>query len=83
MTSAIKIVLQARRPEDPERKLAECDRPNKLIVTEGVFSLEGTIRPPAFVALARSTTPSLMIDDAHGVGFSEAGRRRRGLLRLR
>jgi 8-amino-7-oxononanoate synthase len=70
MTSAVKIVFKHDDLEDLERKLAECDRPNKLIVTEGVFSLEGTILDlPAYIALAKKYDAKLMIDDAHGVGI--------------
>ena len=56
--------------DDLERKLAACDRPNKLITTEGVFSLEGRILDlPAYIDLAWKYDAKLMIDDAHGVGI--------------
>jgi 7-keto-8-aminopelargonate synthetase-like enzyme len=70
LTSALKITYKFNDLEDLERKLAECDRPNKLIITEGVFSLEGLILDlPAYVALAKKYNAKLMIDDAHGVGI--------------
>lgn len=41
----------------------------KLIITDGVFSMEGDIaRLPEMVALARKYDANIMIDDAHGIG---------------
>lgn len=70
LTSAIKITFKHDDLEDLERKLAACDRPNKLIITEGVWSLEGEILDlPAYVEVAKRHGAKLMIDDAHGVGI--------------
>lgn len=70
LTTAIKVSFKHDDLEDLGRKLAECDRAYKLIVTEGVFSLEGEItNVPAYVALARKYGAQLMVDDAHGVGI--------------
>lgn len=70
LTSALKITYLHDDLADLERKLAACDRENKLISTEGVFSLEGEILDlPAYVELARKYNAKLMIDDAHGVGI--------------
>jgi 7-keto-8-aminopelargonate synthetase-like enzyme len=70
LTSALKFSYRHDDLEDLERKLASCDRPNKLITTEGVFSLEGKILDlPAYIELARTYGAKLMIDDAHGVGI--------------
>jgi len=70
LTSAIKYTYAHDDLDDLERKLAACDRPNKLITTEGVFSLEGRILDlPAYIELARKYDAKLMIDDAHGVGI--------------
>jgi 7-keto-8-aminopelargonate synthetase-like enzyme len=70
VTSALKFTYAHDDLEDLERKLAACDRPNKLISTEGVFSLEGEIVDlPSYVELARAYGAALMIDDAHGVGI--------------
>jgi 8-amino-7-oxononanoate synthase len=48
--------------------LAPIDAP-KLIVVDGVYSMEGDIAPiPEMVALCEKYNASLMIDDAHGLG---------------
>ncbi len=42
---------------------------NKLIIVDGVFSMEGDIAPvPGILELAKKYDASVMIDDAHGVG---------------
>jgi 8-amino-7-oxononanoate synthase len=60
-----------------EKKLANApaDR-GKLIVVDGVFSMEGDLAPlPKLVELAKRYDARLMVDDAHGLGvFGENGR---------
>jgi glycine C-acetyltransferase len=53
-----------------ERALVETDRSlRKLIVTDGVFSMEGDIAPlPGIVALARENDAAVMVDDSHATG---------------
>jgi 7-keto-8-aminopelargonate synthetase-like enzyme len=70
LTSALKIQYAHDDLDELERKLAACDRPNKLIITEGVYSLEGRIADiPAYIEIAKRHGAKLMVDDAHGIGI--------------
>ncbi len=52
------------------RELAACDPGRrKLVITDGVFSMEGDLaRLPEIVALARRHDAIVILDDSHGVG---------------
>jgi 8-amino-7-oxononanoate synthase len=53
-----------------ERQLAQAPRDaGKLIVTDGVFSMEGDIANlPGIVALAEKYSADVLVDDAHAIG---------------
>ena len=49
--------------------LKECGDRCKLVVVDGVYSMEGDIAPlPSIVKLCKKYGARLMVDDAHGVG---------------
>jgi len=63
--------------KDLERLLASLDPgTGKLIVVDGVFSMEGDIADlPGIVPLARKHGARILVDDAHGIGvLGEKGR---------
>ena len=60
-----------------EQQLKKCDPDKvKLIVTDGVFSMEGDVANlPEIVRLAKQYNASVMVDEAHGLGvFGRQGR---------
>jgi 8-amino-7-oxononanoate synthase len=55
--------------DDLERLLKQYNDRGKLIVVDGVFSMEGDIiNLPGVVELAKRYNARLMVDDAHGIG---------------
>ena len=59
--------------------LAQCASPRTLIVSDGVFSMNGDIAPfPSIMQLARAHGSWVLIDDAHGTGT--LGRTGRGIV---
>lgn len=64
------------QPCSLEKYLQKTNAEKKLIVTEGVFSMEGDIAPlHEIVALSKTYQACLMVDDAHGLGvLGESGR---------
>lgn len=60
-----------------EKQLQRCEPDKvKLIVTDGVFSMEGDVASiPEIVRLAKKYDASVMVDEAHSIGvFGEGGR---------
>lgn len=63
--------------DDLERVLQRCPvEASKLVVTDGVFSMEGDVAPiPEMVELCNRYDATLMVDEAHGLGvFGREGR---------
>ncbi|MFH0883749.1 MAG: aminotransferase class I/II-fold pyridoxal phosphate-dependent enzyme [bacterium] len=60
--------------EDLEKKLKTIKDKSKLIVVDGVFSMEGDIAPlPDIVRLADKYDADVIVDDAHAVGVLGPG----------
>ena len=60
-----------------EKQLQKCEPDRvKLIVTDGVFSMEGDVcKLPDIAELAHKYDANIMVDEAHGIGvFGEGGR---------
>ncbi|CAM3471396.1 8-amino-7-oxononanoate synthase [Parendozoicomonas haliclonae] len=56
-------------PASLEQKLARTEAPRKLVVADGVFSMDGNIAPlKDYAAVAQKHDAWLMVDDAHGFG---------------
>jgi 8-amino-7-oxononanoate synthase len=56
-------------PNDLERVLKGLDHKPKLVITEGVFSMEGDIvKLPEIIQVCQKYDADLMLDDAHGIG---------------
>jgi glycine C-acetyltransferase len=76
-----KRVLFSHRDADALRNVLEENKEieKKLIVTDGVFSMDGDLAPlPAIVELAEQYDAMVMVDDAHGEGV--LGRNGRGIV---
>ncbi len=55
--------------ESLEQRLKDCSKGGKLIVVDGVFSMEGDIaKLPDIVRLAQKYGAAVMVDDAHSIG---------------
>ncbi len=72
-----KVVYRHSSMDELRRGLASCRRDQrKLIVTDGVFSMEGDLcRLPDILELAREHRAVVIVDDSHGTGvMGETGR---------
>ena len=74
------VAYEHADPDDLRRQIAaETEYGRRLIVTDGVFSMDGDIAPlPALQAIAAEHDILLMVDDAHGEGV--LGRGGRGIV---
>ncbi|RKX43623.1 MAG: 8-amino-7-oxononanoate synthase [Thermotogae bacterium] len=79
LSKAKRYVWKHRNIEDLEQKLQQADSEGarrKLIITDGVFSMDGDLAPlPGIVELAEKYDAMVMVDDAHGEGvLGDSGR---------
>lgn len=74
------VAYEHANVDDLRRKIAETtEYGRRLIITDGVFSMDGDIAPlPALLEVAREHDILLMVDDAHGEGV--LGRGGRGIV---
>ncbi len=64
-----KIIYKHNDMNDLREKIAHIEQGKALIITEGVFSMEGDIPPlDKIVQLAKKYEAMIYLDDAHGVG---------------
>lgn len=70
LTKAERVIYPHRDVDALRNALAEKkDVPRKLIVTDGVFSMDGDLAPlPGIVEVAEEFGAMVMVDDAHGEG---------------
>ena len=78
LSYSTKLKFKHNDMESLEKQLQKCEPDRvKLIVVDGVFSMEGDIANlPEIVKLARKYDASIMVDEAHGLGV--LGRQGRG-----
>lgn len=68
-TSATHKRYQHLNIKDLEKRLQTTTTENKIIISEGVFSMNGDIAPLQQLTLtAKKNKATLMLDDAHGIG---------------
>ncbi|UCC11281.1 MAG: pyridoxal phosphate-dependent aminotransferase family protein [candidate division WOR-3 bacterium] len=80
LSKAKKMIYKHNDMENLDEKLSQCDpSANKIIITDGVFSMKGTVANlPEIKKLANKYNAMIMVDDAHGTGV--LGARGRGTL---
>jgi glycine C-acetyltransferase len=77
LSKAKRLVYKHADMEELEQRLRSAqDAGTRLIVTDGVFSMEGDLAPlPQIVELARKYNAVTLVDDSHGTGvMGRAGR---------
>lgn len=69
LAHAERVVYKHKDMEDLEKKLKKYKRHRKLIITDGVFSMDGDIAPlTKIVELAKKYNAMTFVDDAHASG---------------
>ncbi len=77
LSFSTKLKYKHNDMESLEKQLQKCEPDKvKLIVTDGVFSMEGDVaKLTEIIALAKKYNASVMVDEAHGIGvFGRQGR---------
>jgi 8-amino-7-oxononanoate synthase len=77
LSSAQQLRYQHNNMQALQRRLQQSEKASRrLIVTDGVFSMDGDIAPlPELILLAKQHSTAVMLDDAHGLGvLGEQGR---------
>ncbi|WP_223668626.1 8-amino-7-oxononanoate synthase [Kangiella shandongensis] len=74
--SEAKMLRYGHNDLDSLRRQLKHKVESKIVVTDGVFSMDGDLAPlPEIVELAKESQSQLMVDDAHGFGvLGESGR---------
>jgi 7-keto-8-aminopelargonate synthetase-like enzyme len=63
------VIYRHKDMEDLKEKLSRSRAQRKLVVTDGVFSMDGDIAPlPTIIKLAKQYNAMTMVDDAHATG---------------
>ncbi len=66
---AKRILFKHNSPEDLEIKIRRTKSPRSLIITEGVYSVEGDLGSlPQLLEISNVHHIPIMVDDAHGIG---------------
>jgi 7-keto-8-aminopelargonate synthetase and related enzymes len=70
LSFSTKLKYKHNDMESLEKQLKKCEPDKvKLIVTDGVFSMEGDVaKLPEIIALAKKYNATVMVDEAHGIG---------------
>ncbi|MDO4755662.1 MAG: pyridoxal phosphate-dependent aminotransferase family protein [Parabacteroides sp.] len=77
LSFSTKLKYKHNDMESLEKQLQKCAPDKiKLIVTDGVFSMEGDVaKLPEIIELAKKYNANVMVDEAHGIGvFGKCGR---------
>jgi glycine C-acetyltransferase len=69
LSRARRVIYKHADVDGLGRALESCDANRKVIVTDGVFSMEGDLAPlPEIVELARARDAVVIVDDSHATG---------------